>query len=307
MAEHIPVLVAPVLDLLCAKPGARIVDATLGVGGHAEAILRRLGSEGRLVGLDRDADMLARARARLAPFGDAARLVHAPHSELGRVAREAGFEQVDGVLLDLGICSAQLDDPERGLSFQLASSAELDMRMDRSCGPTAAELLEELSEDALVDLLRAGDVPAPRRVARALVGASSGNPIHSSADLVRALEGVRLPRRRHNPATLVFQALRMAVNRESEELASALEAAVELLAPGGRLVVISYHSGDDRVVKRFLAREERGCICPPRLPRCACGRTPRLKILTRGVTPGDDELRANPRSRSARLRAGERW
>ncbi len=305
MAAHVPVMLAEVLRHLALKEGARVVDATLGIGGHAEAILRRIGAEGRLVGIDRDADMLAHARGRLARWQERIELCCAPHSELGRVARDCGIERADAILLDLGVCSAQLDDPERGLSFRSASAgAPLDMRLDRRIAGTAADLLAELDENGLVELLRAGDVPAPRRVARALQAAK---PIETTGGLLAALEKVRLPRRHHHPATLVFQALRMAVNDEAHELESALEAAVELLAPGGRVVILSYHSGDDRRVKHFLRREERGCICPPRLPECACGRTPRLGIVARGETASETEVGLNPRARSARLRGAERW
>lgn len=304
MAAHVPVMLREVLELLAPKPGARVVDATVGAGGHAEALLLRIGPEGRLLGLDRDAEMLALSRKRLARFGDRVVLAHAPHSRLAEVARARGFEPADIVLLDLGLCSAQLDDRERGLSFRPeARQAPLDMRMDRSGGRTAAGLLRELDEAGLASLLREEDVPAPRRVARALVAAA---PLETAGDLLDALSGLRLPRRRHHPATLVFQALRRATNDEGAELEAALGQAVDLLGPRGRLAVLSYHSGEDRRVKQALAREERGCICPPRLPACACGRTPRVKLLSRGQGPGEAEVAANPRARSARLRGAER-
>jgi 16S rRNA (cytosine1402-N4)-methyltransferase len=305
MAEHVPVMVASVLGALAPKPGARIVDATLGAGGHAEAILRALGPQGVLLGLDRDPEMLARAEARLQAFRGSLRLSHARFSRLAEVVREGGLEQVDGVLFDFGICSAQLDDPARGLSFAAsAEGAPLDMRLDRGAGAPASELLAATDEAELAEILRAGDVPMPRRVARALCAAA---PLETTGDLLHALEGVALPRRRHHPATLVFQALRMAVNDEIGELERGLAQAVDVLAPGGRLVTLSYHSGEDARVKRLLAAEERGCICPPRLPACACGRRPRLHVLVRGEGPSDDEVARNPRARSARLRGAERW
>jgi 16S rRNA (cytosine1402-N4)-methyltransferase len=178
------------------------------------------------------------------------------------------------------------------------------MRLDRGAGAPASELLAAANEAELCEILRAGDVPMPRRVARALCAAT---PLETTGDLLRALEGVALPRRRHHPATLVFQALRMAVNDEIGELERGLAQAVDVLAPGGRLVTLSYHSGEDARVKRFLAAEERGCVCPPRLPLCACGRRPRLHVLVRGEGPSDDEVARNPRARSARLRGAERW
>ena len=302
---HVPVMVESALRLLAPRPGARIVDATVGAGGHAEAILHRLGSDGNLIGMDRDPEMLALAETRLRPCPGSFRLVHARLSSLRQVVDDSGLEPVDGVLLDLGLCSAQLDDRERGFSFRPGSEpSPLDMRMDRRQGRSAAELLEQLDDEALAEVLRAGGVPYARRVTRAL---RAHMPIRTTRELVDALADTPLPRRRHHPATLVFQALRMATNEEAQELESGLDASVEVLAPRGRLAVLSYHSGEDRRVKQFLTREERGCVCPPRLPRCACGRSPRLRVLVRGERPSPEEIRDNPRARSARLRGAERW
>lgn len=302
---HVPVMVGPVLRALDPRPDARILDATLGLGGHAEALLRELGPDGRVIGIDRDAEMLAYASARLAPFGARFRGVQARLSFLGDVLRGQGLDSVDGILMDLGVCSAHLDDTARGFSFRAeAALVPLDMRMDRSRGETAAAWLERIGEDELTDALRAGDVPAPRRVARALC---ERRPLRTVGELLAALEAAKLPRRRHHhPATLVFQALRMAVNDELHELESALGASVEWLAPRGRLAVLSYHSGEDRRTKAFLNAEARGCICPPELPYCGCGRKPRMRIVVRGERASDAEIQANPRARSARLRAGER-
>jgi 16S rRNA (cytosine1402-N4)-methyltransferase len=303
-AAHQPVMVDEVLELLAPRPGARIVDATTGHGGHATALLERLGPDGVLVGLDRDPEMLAVAEGTLARFGASARLFHARFAFLREVVMGAGVAPVDGVLFDLGVCSAQLDATERGLSFRAGDSpVALDMRMDRSRGETAAELLARLDEPELAELMRRGGVPFPARVARAL---GAARPIETVQQLVAALEGVRLPRRRHHPATLVFQALRIAVNDELAELDQGLDSALEVLAPGGRLAVLSYHSGEDRRVKEFLARESRGCICPPQLPVCGCGRQPRMRLLGRGRGPSAAETRRNPRARSARLRGGVR-
>jgi len=297
-------MVEEVLELLEPRPGARIVDATTGHGGHAEALLERLGPDGVLVGLDRDPEMLAVAERRLARFGDAARLFHARFSFLREVVVGAGVSPVDGVLFDLGICSAQLDALERGISFRAGDTpAPLDMRLDRGRGETAAELLARVEEPELVELLRRGGVPFPGRVARALL---ARRPITTVPELLAALEDVRLPRRRHHPATLVFQALRMAVNEELDELDNGLASAVEVLRPGGRLAVLSYHSGEDKRVKEFLARESRGCVCPPQLPVCGCGRQPRMRLLGRSRGPQPGEARRNPRARSARLRGGVR-
>ena len=308
---HVPVMLEEVLDLLSLKPGGRILDATLGLGGHAVEIARRLGPNGVVIGLDRDPELLKRARERLLPAGEARRagaefrLFHSRFSRLREVVAAAGETQIDGVLLDLGVCSVHLDEAERGFGFRTASEdVPLDMRFERTCSEeSAAELLARVDEPELVAILRAGEVPAPRRVAREI---RARLPLRSTRDLEAASRAAGLPRRRHHPATLVFQALRIAVNQEFEELARALDAALDVLGPGGRLVVLSYHSGEDRRVKNFVRREQRGCICPPRLPVCGCGRSPRMRALGRLRRPSEDEVRANPRARSARLRAGER-
>lgn len=301
---HTPVMVASVLEALDPRPDARLIDATTGLGGHSEALLERLGENGQVIGIDRDGEMLSRASERLARFGDRFRPVQARMSFMRDVMRGQGIDTVDGILLDLGVCSVHLDDPKRGFSFRReARDAALDMRMDRSRGETAAELLARVDENELEEILRDGDVPAPRRIARAL---ASQRPIRTAGDLHAALDGTGLPRRKHHPATLVFQALRIAVNDEYRELETALDASLELLAPKGRLAVLSYHSGEDRRTKEFLRRESTGCICPPGLPYCSCGHEARMRIVARGQQASEAEIRANPRARSARLRAGER-
>jgi 16S rRNA (cytosine1402-N4)-methyltransferase len=303
-AGHLPVMLEPVLELLDPRPGGRFVDATLGLAGHAEQIAERIGPSGLLIGIDRDAELLERAEQVLARFAGRVRLVHARLSYLKQVVEGAGLESVDGVLLDLGVCSVHLDDPVRGFSFKRGGApAPLDMRMDRSRGETAAELIGRLDEAALADVLREGGAPAPRSLARAI---KEHAPLATTQELVDALRGVKLPRRHHHPATLVFQALRIAVNDELGELDRGLEAAVAVLAPGGRLAVLTYHSGEDRRVKQFIAEQARGCICPPDLPVCGCGRSVRLRPLVRGRRADAAEVRANPRARSALLRGAER-
>lgn len=307
MLGHEPVMLEETLDALTPQPGERILDGTLGLGGHAERILEAIGPEGRLLGLDRDASLLERASERLARFGPSFRGVHAPFSLLETVARGSGLVPLDGLLLDLGVCSVHLDDPERGFSFaELAADAPLDMRLDQSRGESARQLLDRVDEAELVLILQRGDVPAAKRIAQALLEA---RPLRRVGELTAVLQTVRLPRqlrRRHHPATLVFQALRIAVNHEAEELRAALDSSLEVLAPGGRLAVLSYHSGEDRVVKRFFDAEVKGCICPPALPVCGCGREPRLTHIARGTKASEDEVARNPRARSARLRAGAR-
>jgi 16S rRNA (cytosine1402-N4)-methyltransferase len=230
--------------------------------------------------------------------------------ELATVAPAAGFGQVDGALFDLGLSSYQLADTERGFGFR--AGGPLDMRFDTSRGVPAAELLGTLDTDELTALFRRyGEEPRAARIARAIVEARRTAPVATAEELAALVGSVvppnpRQPSRTH-PATRVFQALRIAVNQELEALEAGLAAALDLLRPGGRLVVLSYHSLEDRIVKRFIAAERRGCVCPPELPVCVCGRDPRLRVLTRrSVTPTTAEIVANPRARSARLRAAER-
>jgi 16S rRNA (cytosine1402-N4)-methyltransferase len=308
---HLPVLVEEVLEMLAPAPGSLHIDATLGGGGHTERILEAANPDGRLLGLDADPAAIARVEARLRPrFGDRLVLRRANFRDLDTVAPAAGFGAVDGCLFDLGLSSFQLADRERGFGFR--TGGLLDMRFDASRGVPAAELLATLDVDELTALFRRyGEEPKAARIARAIVDARRVAPIVSAEELAALIERVvppnpRLPRRTH-PATRVFQALRIAVNEELDALEAGLHAALDLLRPGGRLVVLSYHSLEDRIVKRFFQAERRGCVCPPEVPVCVCGRNPRLRLVTRrSVTPGTAELVANPRARSARLRAAER-
>jgi 16S rRNA (cytosine1402-N4)-methyltransferase len=308
---HLPVLAEEVLSMLSPAPGSLQIDATLGGGGHTERILEAASPDGRVLGMDADPAAIRRVRARLEPsFGDRLVLRQANFRELGDVAPAAGFAAVDGCLFDLGLSSYQLADAERG--FGIRTGGPLDMRFDPSRGVSAAELLASLSEAELVALFRAyGEEPFAGRIARAIVVARRSAPIATAESLATLIERSapsRVPgRRRIHPATRVFQALRIAVNAELDALEAGLRAAVDLLRPGGRLVVISYHSLEDRIVKRFIQGERRGCVCPPELPACVCGRKPRLRLVTRpSMTPTRDEITANPRARSARLRAAER-
>ena len=308
---HEPVLLAESLATLAVAPGRDFVDGTLGDGGHAEAILQRTAPGGRLLGLDRDPDALRIAGERLAPFGDRATLAHASFRQLAEVLREHDLERVDGVLLDLGVSSRQLDESARGFRFgaDTADETPLDMRMDTSDGPTAAQYLARASEPELAHWFADfGELPGSHKLARAIVAAREREPLETTADLRRVIAGAGIGRgRRHDPATLVFQALRIAVNDELGALDEGLEAALEALAPGGRLCVLAYHSLEDRRVKRYFAAEERGCVCPPRIPVCVCGRTPRLRRITkRPLGASDDEIARNPRARSVRLRGAER-
>jgi 16S rRNA (cytosine1402-N4)-methyltransferase len=308
---HLPVLADEVLEMLAPAPGSLHVDATLGGGGHTERILEASHPDGRLLGLDADGAAIARVADRLGSrFGDRLVLRQANFRELGTVARDAGFPAVDGCLFDLGLSSFQLADTDRGFGFR--AGGPLDMRFDVGRGVPASELLATLDAAELTALFRRyGEEPRAGRIAREIVATRPISPITTAEELAALVERVvpdnpRQPRRTH-PATRVFQALRIAVNEELEALAEGLAAAMDLLRPGGRLVVLSYHSLEDRIVKRFLDAERRGCVCPPQLPVCVCGRQPRLRLVTRpSITPSAAEVAANPRSRSARLRAAER-
>jgi 16S rRNA (cytosine1402-N4)-methyltransferase len=300
-----------VLSALRPAPGERHVDATLGGGGHAERILAATDPDGRLLGLDADPAAIARVHDRLGPqYGDRLVLRQANFRELAAVAPAAGFSSVDGCLLDLGLSSFQLADEDRGFGFR--AGGPLDMRFDPSRGVPAAELLATLDVDELAALLRRyGEEPFAGRIARAIIETRRTAPVATAGDLAALVERVAPARpsgrRRVHPATRVFQALRIAVNEELDALEEGLAAAVDLLQPGGRLVVLSYHSLEDRIVKRFLQAERRGCVCPPSFPVCVCGRTPRLRLVAAGgIVPSDAEIADNPRARSARLRAAER-
>jgi 16S rRNA (cytosine1402-N4)-methyltransferase len=307
---HRPVLAEEVMKMLAPRPGSLHVDCTVGGGGHTERILEAASPDGRVLGLDADPAAIARVGERLARFGDRLVLRQANFRSLGEVALDAGFDTVDGVLLDLGLSSFQLADAQRGFGFRVGGP--LDMRFDPSRGEPAAALLERLDEAALTDVFRRyGEEPHARRIARAIGDARRAAPIDTAERLAAVVEDA-VPRRpgprgRIHPATRVFQALRIAVNGELESLELVLAAALDLLRPGGRLVVLSYHSLEDRIVKRFVAAERRGCTCPPSFPVCICGRVPRVRpVGPQPAMPSDTEVAANPRARSARLRTAER-
>lgn len=303
--RHVPVLLEQVIAGLKVQPGGRYIDGTLGGGGHAAQILAASSPDGVLLGIDRDPAALQTAKARLAGYAERFELVHSSFALLAYVAAAHGFVPVDGVLLDLGLSSLQLADAERGFSF--LAEGPLDMRFDTtSRGRRAADLVNQLSLEDLADILnRYGEERQSRRIARAIVEA---RPLHTTQELVEVVERA-VPRRRGrlHPATLVFQALRIAVNDELTALESVLPQAVDLLVPGGRLVIIAFHSLEDRIVKRFMRRESKDCICPPELPICMCDHQAILNLITRKpIQPTDEEIRINPRSRSARLRVAER-
>jgi 16S rRNA (cytosine1402-N4)-methyltransferase len=307
---HRPVLLDAAIAALRPRPGGRYIDGTFGGGGHTRALLAASAPDGMVLALDADAAAIARAQAmRGEPeIGERLIAVQANFAELAAVAREQGFVPADGVLLDLGLSSFQLDEAERGFAFR--HEGPLDMRFDRSRGEPASVLVNRLPERELADLIwRYGEEPGSRRIARAVVRAREQAPIETTtrlAEIVSRALGGRRGRETH-PATRTFQALRIATNRELEALETALGGAVEALAPEGRLAVIAFHSLEDRLVKRFIERESATCVCPPQAPICTCGQRPRLrKVTRRAIRPDAAEIAANPRARSAVLRVAER-
>ena len=313
VSPHVPVLLKEVVDGLQPRPGGAYIDGTVGAGGHSFAILERAGM-GKLLGLDVDPTALALASERLQAYIEAgqARLVRSNFERLDEVAQAEGFAEVDGVLLDLGVSSMQLDTPGRGFSFR--ADGPLDMRLDPSGPVSAADLVNSLPENELADLIyKYGEEPASRRIARRISEARERGHIETTAQLEAIVYGALggkvagRTRNRIHPATKTFQALRIAVNRELEVLDKGLAAAVRVLKPGGRLAVISFHSLEDRIVKLFIRQEQKGCICPPELPVCVCGREPTLRAINgKPIEASAEEARLNPRSRSARLRVAER-
>lgn len=292
---------------LAPAQGGRFLDGTVGGGGHAAAILERTAPDGRLLGLDVDPAALAVARRELARYGDRAVLVQRSFAVLDDVARERGFDQLDGVLLDLGLSSIQLADHARGFSFRAAGP--LDMRADPGLERTAADIVNTWDERDLRRIFaELGEEPEAARVAGAIVRRRARGPFITADDLGRFVAGVKTRRpQKTDPATRVFQALRMAVNDELGSLARGLSAALAVLRPGGRLAVISFHSLEDRAVKQFMARESRDCICPPHLPTCVCGHRAGLRVLSRRpLMAAVAETMRNPRARSARLRVAEK-
>ncbi|MHB8708571.1 MAG: 16S rRNA (cytosine(1402)-N(4))-methyltransferase RsmH [Desulfuromonadales bacterium] len=307
--RHVSVLPGEVLELLAPRPGGIYLDGTVGGGGHARLILEASSPDGRLIGFDRDPAALAAAAALLAPFGERVTLCRGSFAEIDEQLAALGINQVDGILLDLGVSSHQLDTPERGFSFR--EDGPLDMRMDPDQPASAADLLARADAEELKRIFREyGEERWAGRIAREIVRVRGETPLVTTrqlAELVcRAVPGGYVPQRIH-PATRVFQALRIAVNGELDALAAGLAAAMRSLRPGGRLAVISFHSLEDRLVKQGFRAAANPCSCPPRLPVCVCGRTAEVRVLTpRGVRPAEAEIIANPRSRSAVLRAIEK-
>ena len=301
---HTPVLIQESMGLLKPRPGERYLDGTLGGGGHAEEILLRSRPDGRVLGLDWDEDAVTAAGQRLSRFGERLTLRRANFAQAKKILADIDWGQVDGVLLDLGVSSHQFDAAERGFSFQ--ASAPLDMRMDRRQPLTALEIVNSFPESQVAKIISDyGEEPRARRIAGAIASERKNRAIETTTDLADLIVRVKGRRNRaHHPATQTFQALRIAVNRELEALKSFLEYGYELLQPGGRMVIISFHSLEDRLVKTAFRKWSEKCICPPRTLICECGWSQKARRLTRKpIIASAEEVRANPRARAAKLRA----
>ena len=306
--HHVSVLLDACIDALAIRPDGVYVDGTLGGGGHSREIAGRL-TTGHLIGIDRDETALAAAGERLAPFMDRVTLVHSNFCEMDSVIRSLGYGGVDGVLLDLGVSSPQLDESSRGFSYM--ADAPLDMRMDRGDTLTAYQVVNEWSYEELKRILfDYGEERYAPLIAGAICRRREQKPIATTLELVDIIRGSVPPaalREKQHPAKRSFQAIRIAVNDELGAVSKAMEAAIPMLNPGGRLAVITFHSLEDRIVKSSMAEAAQGCTCPPSFPVCVCGKKPKVKLLSRKpILPGAEELEENPRARSAKLRVCEK-
>lgn len=309
VGEHRPVLFNETLAALEPRPGGRYLDGTFGGGGHTRGLLDASAPDGLVLALDADPDAITRGRtlAEQQDYGSRLMLVHANFSSLASVAQAYGITPLDGVLLDLGLSSFQLADADRGFAFRL--DGPLDMRFDPTSGASARELVNTVSEAELSNMLfEFGEERRSRQIAAAIVRERAHTPITSTGQLAAIIERAVGGRKRSpiHPATRSFQALRIVVNGELRALETALADAVSVLAPGGRLAVISFHSLEDRIVKRFIAEQANTCTCPPEQPICTCNTSPRLRKIGSAIRPSADEIASNPRSRSAMLRIAER-
>ena len=311
MAEHISVMPGEIVSWLAPRAGGRYLDGTLGLGGHTLNLLQAAEGECFVLGVDRDMQALEKARSRLAPYEGHVFFAHNSFQYFEDALEEIGWDLLDGAVLDLGVSSLQLDQADRGFSF--LHDGPLDMRMDRDCGyDSARDVVNSYSFETLRKIIREfGEEPMAGRIANAIVRYREDTPIETTLQLAeivsRAYPAKRRALARNHPATKTFQALRIAVNHELDELEQFLERVVDHLAPGGRVAVISFHSLEDRIVKWFFRREAKGCICPREYPVCQCGHSKRLHILTKKpLLPAKEELQQNSRSRSAKLRVAER-
>jgi len=306
---HKPVMVREVVESLRCKRGGIYLDGTIGGGGHAYEILKKTSPEGILIGIDIDDEAILESEKHLKPFGSRKILVKANYADIGNILADLNIPKVDGILLDLGVSSHQFKTAERGFSFSLP--APLDMRMDRSRGKRAYDLINTLPDKELERIIRDyGEEIMASRIVKAISAKRKQTPIRTTAELAAIIIESLPPqfrRKRIHPATKTFQAIRIAVNDELLSLSRAINSGIDVLDRGGRFSIISFHSLEDRIVKNSFRSWEKGCICPPDLPTCSCGRGKKLKVLTRKpVTPSDAEIASNPSARSARLRTAER-
>ena len=308
--HHVPIMVREVTDMLSPDRGGVFVDGTLGGGGHSEAILNLLPETGRLIGIDRDETALQAAAARLAPFGDRFTAIHGNFFHMRSLLLQRGIPKVDGILLDLGVSSYQLDEPSRGFSYK--AEAPLDMRMDQTASLTAADVVNGYPEQALVRIFRDyGEERFSLLIARRICERRAQKPIETTTELADLIAGAIPAKFRHkeqqHPARRCFQAIRIEVNGELQGLREAIDDAIDLLAPGGRMVVLTFHSLEDRIVKTAFRTAENPCVCPPRSPQCVCGRTPYGRILTKHpLVACETEQKENSRSACCKLRALEK-
>ena len=300
---HRPVLYQETIEYLAPKSSGRYLDCTAGAGGHSYGILEASSPHGQLLAIDLDPLAIQLTTERLKPFANRATVVHDSYINAARILQHQGWDNVDGIVLDLGVSSMQLDQEERGFSFR--TDAPLDMRFDPTRGPTAADLLNTLSEMELADLIwRYGEERFSRRITRRIV---QNRPILTTTQLAEAVRSAIGAHGKIDPATRTFQAIRIAVNDELRTIEEAIPSLIELLNPKGRLAIISFHSLEDRIVKQTFRRESVDCICPPEQPFCTCGHVASVKDLTRRpISPSDEEVRENPRARSAKLRVVEK-
>ena len=307
--QHISVLLNETVDSLSVHPGGVYVDGTLGGGGHSLEIAKRLGGEGTLIGIDRDEAAVSAAGARLSQFGETVRIVRGNYSSMPEIVKDLGYAKVDGIVLELGVSSYQLEEAERGFSYM--HDAPLDMRMDRRETRTAADLINTASERELFRIIRDyGEERFAQNIAKHIVERREEKPIETTGELVeiiRASIPMKLQKSGGHPAKRTFQAIRIELNGELSALEESLDGMIDLLNDGGRLSVITFHSLEDRIVKAAFRRNENPCTCPPGFPVCVCGKKPKGRVLTRKpLLPSQEETEENPRAKSAKLRVFER-
>lgn len=307
--NHVPVLLDEVIDGLNLQPSGVYVDGTLGGAGHSSQIAARLGTGGRLIGIDQDRDAIAAASERLAAYGDMVTIVHDNYEHIPQILQQLGISSVNGILLDIGVSSYQLDNPERGFSYN--SDEPLDMRMDQESPVTAADIVNERSQEELTRILRDyGEERYAAGIALRIVQERENRPFTTTGDLVRVIRAsvpMKMQEKYGNPCKRSFQAIRIACNRELDVLQDSIDQLIDLLAPGGRLCIITFHSLEDRIVKNAFRRNENPCTCPPEFPVCVCGRKSKGKVITKKpIVPSEDELERNKRAASSKLRIFEK-